>query len=728
MLPFGTSEDEEIHLLDYLKIVRKRMWMVIVLFVVVVAVVTIKTFKTIPTYQATARVVLEQNKINVGFQQVVSDTQFTSIDFYANQCETIKSRSLAKKVIDSLDLKNNPEFNPPPEGKDHTLVQEKVHDPFTETRFINKFLGPLKVTLMRNSGVVSISYEGPNPQLITGITNTLVKSYIEQDWEKRYNMAKDALDWLNKQLKDVKIVLEESEAALQRYKKENDLIAIESVRSNDNIASERQNVVLQKLMELNAAVTNAKTERVRLEVLYNKLKEFKNARDKDETIQSIPGVVQNGLIQTLKANYARAENEFSTLSQRYGVRHPKMIQLTVELNTMRDTILKEVDRICESIATEYEIAKNRETTLLEILEQQKNEVFALGDKAIQYGVLKREVDTNKQMYETLLTRMKETNLTEDLKTSNIKVLDYAEVPIKPIKPKKSLNILLGIIVGLTCGVGIAFFMEYLDNKLRTQEDVEKYLKTSLLGIVGHIPLENREDIKITELIAHDMPKHTITEALRYIRTSIMFSHPDNPKKIILVTSATPSEGKSLISSNLAIVMAQTGKKVLLIDADLRKPTVHKLFQVDKSLGLSNLLVKTSDLCAVLQTTHIPNVSAIACGPIPPNPSELLSSPVLAENLALARKEFEWILIDSPPILSVTDARILSKIVDGIVFVMNGNKANRDVVQKAMSFLSDVNDKMLGVVINDVDLSRDKYYYHYYYQYYYHYGDKEGVQA
>ncbi|HHT9145580.1 MAG TPA: GumC family protein [Candidatus Wunengus sp. YC61] len=720
MFPLGVSGNEEIHLLDYLKIIQKRMWMVIIFFVVVVAVATIKTFKIVPEYRATARVVLEQNTLNVGFQQVASDTRFTSSDFYTNQTEIIKSRSLAKKVIDSLNLKNDPEFNPSPKGKDQVLVQKERHDPFAETQFINKFLGPLKVSLMRNSGIVNISYEGPNPQLITRITNNIVKAYIEQDWEKRYNVAKDALEWLNKQLKDVKIVLEESEAALQRYKKENDLIAIETVKSNaDNLASEGQNVVLQRLMELNAAVTNAKTERVKLEVLCNKLKEFKNTQDKDENIQSIPGVVQNGLIQNLKANYARAENEFALLSQRYGMKHPKMTQLTVELNTIRDSITKEVAWICDSIATEYDIAKNREATLLEVLERQKNEVFALGDKAIQYGVLKREVDTNKQMYETLLTRMKETNLTEDLKTSNIKVLDYAEVPLGPFKPNKNLNILLGIIVGLTCGVGIAFIMEYMDNTIRTQEDVEKYLGTSLLGIVGHIPLD-KKDIKVTELIAHDLPKHTISEALKCIRTSIMFSHPDNPKKTILVTSATPTEGKTLISSNLAIVMAQTGKKVLLIDADLRKPSVHKLFQIDKSLGLSNLLVKSNDLRTVLATTHIPNVYAIPCGPIPPNPSELLSSPAMAENLKLAKEEFEWILIDSPPLLSVTDARILSSFVDGIIFVMRGNKANRDASRKALSFLSDVKDKILGVVINDVDISKDKYYY----QYYNYYGDKE----
>ena len=652
MIPFGGNKDEEIHLLDYFRVIKRGCGSYYI-FIVVVSVVTIKTFKIIPVYRATARVVLERHQLNVGFQQVVSpENQITPMDFYTNQCEIIKSRSVAKGVIDALDLNNRPVFNP--HNKETTLVlaRNDLQDPRAETRSIDGFLSRLNVSLMRNSGVVNITYEGYDPQLVTNIVNMLVKKYIEQDWEKRYNVAKNAIEWLNKQIKDVKITLEESELALQKYKKENDLITVETVRigktsDSSSLADERQNVVLQKLMELNAAVTNAKTERVRLEVLNNKLKEFKNVHDKDDIVQSIPAVVQNNLIQNLKSEYARTEKDFSLYSQRYGVKHPKIVQLNAELNTMKDNIIKEINRICDSIATEFEIATNREATLLQILEQQKREVFALGDKAIQYGVIKREVDTNLQMYETLLTRMKETNLTEDYKMSDIRILDHAEVPLKPFKPNKSLNILLGIIVGLTCGVGIAFLMEYMDNAIRTQEDVEKYLGTSLLGIVGHIPLE-KKDIKVTELIAHDLPKHTISEALKCIRTSIMFSRPDNPKKTILVTSATPSEGKTLISSNLAIVMAQTGKKVLVIDADLRKPSVHKLFQIDKSLGLSNLLVKSNDLRTVLKATYIPNVYAIPCGPVSPNPSELLSSPAMAENLKLAKEEFEWILIDSPP--------------------------------------------------------------------------------
>lgn len=722
MLPFdrrktqantGERENTEIHLLDYLKIVQKRMWISIILFAVIVVTVTIGTFLTRPVYKATARVVLEQKELNVGIKQLMSEKQNT-MDFYTNQCEIIKSRTIAKKVIDTLNLKNQPLNNPHKNVENYPLPPANQQDPSVETCIIDGFLSAMSVSLMRNSGIVNISYAGYDPRQITEIANAIVKTYIEQDWEKRYNVAKDTLEWLNKQMKDVKTTLEESELALQKYKKENDFISVESVKNvgSEDIADASKNIVLQKLMDLNSILTSAKAERIKSETLYNKLKIPDNPEGKYELVQSVPSIVGNSLIQKLKEDYAKAESDLSLYSKRYGPKHPKIIQLKVILNTIRSNIDKEVERTCESIVVEYEIAKNREETLQSILEQQKGDVFSQGDKAIQYGVLKREVDVNRQMYETLLTRMKETNLTEDLKTSDIRVLDYAEVPLKPYKPKKSLNILLGIIVGLTCGVGIAFIMEYMDNTIKTQEDVEKYLGTPLLGVLGHISSRDKHFTANELLVTHHLPKHPITEAIKSIRTKIIFSHPENPKKTILVSSASPCEGKTLLAINLAIVMAQTGKKVLLIDADFRNPTLHELFRVNKSSGLSNLLINSSDLRTVTKNTQISNVYVIPCGPIPPNPSELLSSSAMVECLKTLKSEYEWIIIDSPPLLTFTDASILARIVDGIVYVIRGSKTARTVAQKGAFSISAVRDKVLGVVINDLDLSRDEHYGHY----------------
>ncbi|WKZ19232.1 MAG: polysaccharide biosynthesis tyrosine autokinase [Candidatus Jettenia sp. CY-1] len=705
-------ENIEVHLLDYLKIIQKRMWICVIVFIAIVAGVVVYTFRTQPLYQTTARIMLEQKEFNVGIQQVLSEDK--NIDnFYTDQCEIIKSRLIAKKVIDALDLKNHPGFNPYREIENPALAADNASDPFSETYLINVFLSGLSVSLMKNSGVVCITYIGYDPYVTTTITNAIVKTYIEQDWERRYSVAKEALEWLNKQMKQVKDAVEQSELALQKYKKENNIIGIEPVWSgaSSRIEDQQHNVVFQKLEEINAAITEAKIERLRLETLYNKLATLKNAQNQAETIQSIAPVVQNNLIQNLKGDYIRIQNEISLYSNRYGPKHPKVVQLNTELHTIRDHIIKEVERLCNHITIEYEIAKNNETTLLSLFEQQKNEVFIQGDKSIQYGVLKREADTNRQMYETLLTRIKETNLAEDLKASNIRVIDYAEVPLGPYKPNKPINILVGIITGLACSVGIAFLMEYMDNTIKTQEDVEKYFGTALLGIVGHIP-QKKKDTKTMQLITYNLPKYPITESIKRIRTNIMFSHPDNPKKTLLVSSAIPSEGKTLLTSNLGVVMAQTGKKVLLVDADLRNPSLHKTFELDESSGLSNSLINPINLHRVARVTKVPNLYVITSGPPSPNPSELLSSLAMVEFLKVAKEEYDWIIIDSPPLLTVTDGSILARMVDGIVFVLRNKRTSIAIAQKGVGCISAVHDKILGVVINDLNFS-DEYRYHYY---------------
>ncbi|TLD40137.1 MAG: Tyrosine-protein kinase EpsD [Candidatus Jettenia ecosi] len=705
-------ENTEVHLLDYLKIIQKRMWICVIVFIAIVAVVVVYTLRTQPLYQTTASIMLEQKEFNVGIQQILSEDK-NIYNFYTDQCEIIKSRLIAKKVIDILDLKNHPGFNPYKGIENPALAADNPSDPFTETYLINAFLSGLNVSLMRNSGVVCITYTGDDPYLITTITNAIVKTYIEQDWERRYSVAKEALEWLNKQMENVKDAVEQSELALQKYKKENNIFGIEPVGSGESgrIEDPQHNVVFQKLEEINAAITKAKIERLRLETLYNKLAILKNAQNQAEIIQSIAPVVQNDLIQNLKGESIRIQNEISLYSNRYGPKHPKVVQLNTELHTMRNHIIKEVERLCNHITIEYEIAKSNEATLLSLFEQQKNEVFTQGDRSIQYGVLKREADTNRQMYETLLTRIKETNLAEDFKVSNIRVIDYAEVPLGPYKPNKSINTLVGIITGLACGVGIAFLMEYMDKTIKTQEDVKKYFGTVLLGIVGHIP-QKKKDARTMQLITYNLPKYPITESIKRIRTSIMFSHPDNPKKTLLISSAIPSEGKTLLTSNLGVVMAQTGKKVLLVDADLRNPSLHKTFELDESSGLSNSLINPVNLHRVARVTKVPNLYVITSGPPSPNPSELLSSSAMVEFLKVAREEYDWIIIDSPPLLTVTDGSILARMVDGIVFVLRNKKTSIAIAQKGAGCISAVHDKILGVVINDLDFS-DEYRYHYY---------------
>jgi capsular exopolysaccharide family len=358
------------------------------------------------------------------------------------------------------------------------------------------------------------------------------------------------------------------------------------------------------------------------------------------------------------------------------------------------------------------------------METKKKEALNLNQKQIKYDVLKREADTTRALFESLLKRAKEATLTEGLNVTNIVVVDPARVPETPVKPKKAQNILLALITGFTLGIGLAFFLEYLDNTIKTPDEVERYLKIPLLGVVGSF-LTNSPDPKKKEMITQVEPKSTIAEAFRTIRTNLLFSSPDVEKKVLLITSVLPLEGKTVLASNLAITFATMGKNVLLIDADLRRPRIHAVFDLERGKGLSALLIGGE---STIKNTDIPSLKVITSGALPPNPAELLNSKKMKELIERARAQYDLIIIDSPPILSVTDPAILATFSDGTVVTIRASSTPRPAIKKGIQQLSEVGGKVLGCVLNDVNFEKESYYYsnyRYYYHYYYHaYGEEE----
>lgn len=737
MVPQDESQ-QKVHLRDYLWVVRKRAWTLIAVLVILVTTVTIKTFNTRPMYGANARLLIEKEELNiVSFKEVLAVNP-TAEDYYRNQLEVLKSRSLAKRVIDKLDLKNNPEFAPPKgNGKfevmaslvfwfkrlspPNGLSSRSSKDKGTETaadasavdvnsKLIDNLLNRLTATIVKDTGVINVSFSGYYPETVTHITNAIVEQYLQQDLERRFSASQEALKWLDGRLKVVKDALNESEMSLQRYKERESLITLE----NMSAIEEKHNIVLQKLAELNTAVTNAKTERIGLETLYNELQRLSA---QPEMIESVPAVIQNRLIQDLKGTYVTLSGECSQLGERYGPKHPKFIRMEREMGTVKSKIALEVKKIISSIETEYKVAKAREDTLREALEQQKQEAMDLNRKAIQYGVLKREVETNRLMYNTLLTRMKETSLTGGLKNSNIRILDTAEVPRLPVKPNKKLNIMLALIVGLTLGTGITFFLEYLDDTIRTPDDLERNLRMPFLGAVGTVKSGKKGEQGNAELFALNSPRSSMAECIRSVRTNIVFSSSNEPKKLLMVSSAGPKEGKTIITANLAVTMAQAGKNTLVVDADMRRPRLNKLFGVERTPGLSNLLVEDIDLNSTIKGTDVPNLSVLSCGLVPPNPSELLGTDAMEILCNKMRERFDCVIFDSPPVMSVTDAIVLARLCDGVILIVKSGFTKRDPVLRTISQLSDAKSKILGAVLNNVDFGRDRYYY----QYYYHYG-------
>jgi capsular exopolysaccharide synthesis family protein len=385
----------------------------------------------------------------------------------------------------------------------------------------------------------------------------------------------------------------------------------------------------------------------------------------------------------------------------------------------------EARRVVNSLKNEYQLAVAKEDSLKKALTQQKEESLALNKKAVQYGVLKRQADSSRQLYELLIKRFKETSLTEEMKTGNIRIVDRAEVPADPVKPRKKLNLLLAVVVGAFLGIGLAFFLEYLDNTITTPEEVKNYLRVPYLGPVPAFSMNGSSNEIPAELISVHSPKSTASEAYRGLRTSILFSSADKKPRVIMITSAGPLEGKTLTSANMAITMAGSHEGVILIDGDLRRPRLHKVFQTSHSKGLSGILVGTDTPADAIIKTPIKGLHLLPAGHIPPNPSELIGSNVMKRFITGLREKFEIIVIDTPPLTAVTDAVALSQFVDGVMLVLRTGITPRQVVKNSLEQLQAVNANILGVVLNAVSTGKDSYYYsQYYYSYYGEDGDKK----
>jgi capsular exopolysaccharide synthesis family protein len=716
--------EEEVHLRDYLRVIFKRRWIIITVFVILVTTVTIGSFKMDPIYQATTQVLIDRENPKVVNIEEVLGVNTTDKDYYQTQYEILKSKSLALKVIKTLNLDKSSEFISEKGEKGIFIRIKKLLFPVKENNnassidskyngLIKDYLGRLKIEPIRNSRLVNIKFEGKDPILITKIANTHAKLYIEESLERKFSASKYAVGWLSSRIKEVKKKLEHSELALQDYKKKNNLVSVDF--------EESYNINIQKLNDLNAALTKAKTERIEKENIF---KELKRISKNPDMIDSMPAVVSNYLIQQLKAEYIKLSGRYQELSQKYGPKHPKMVRLSSEIKEIKRKIRQEVKKIAKSIETEYRVAKAKEGSIIKALEEQKRKALFLNEKEINYNVLKREVESNRALYESLLKRMKEASLTEGLNTSNIMIVDPARIPDNPVKPKKRLNILLAMILGIFIGIGLAFFFEYLDNTIKTPEEVERYIGIPLLGIIGKFKKATAKP-ESEDIVALSDPKSNISEGFRTIRTNILFSAADMPKRVFLITSTAALEGKTTIATNLAVIFAQAGKKVLLIDSDMRRPKIHEIFGIRRSPGFSEVLVGESQISSVINNTKLSTLKVIPCGTIPPNPAELLVSQTMKELIQKAKERFDTVILDSPPIASVTDATELSTLADGVVMIIKSGVTPRDAIKKIIHQLSEINAPILGCILNAVDFKKEGYYYPYYQYYYkYYYGKEE----
>lgn len=729
-------QEQQIDLRSYLRVISKRRWTILTFFIIVVLSVAIHTFTATPIYQATSRIVIEKENQNVVSIQEVLSVDSTGQDYYQTQYKIIESRSVAREVIKRLALDQNPEFSPEPEKGllsdvkawyRETLLSVKEwaknlfvtgqptkerdveEDQNLDSGLVSAFQARVKVEPVRNSRIVDIRFEAKDPVLAAKISNEIVKSFIDQKLETKLGAAKDAVKWLSERIDDERKKVEKDENALLKYKEENQIIT--------NFSSDSENITAQKLSSLNQQVVDAQSKRVEAETRYQQAMVIENSPD---LLDSIPDILKNELVQNIKKMEVDIYNRMSELSRKYGANHPQIVTIQTELEELKKQKTKEAKRILGSLRNEYRLALAREESVKRALEGQKTESLSMNKKAVQYGVLQRQAESSRSIYELLIKRFKETSLTEEMKTGNIRVVDKAEVPKNPIKPRKQLNLILALVVGLMGGVGLAFFIEYLDNTIKFPYEVKDDLKIPYLGPVPAFSGEITQEGVSEDLVLIHAPKSTASESYRGIRTGILFSSADTPPQVILITSAGPEEGKSSCAANIGATLAMAGSKVVILDCDMRKPRQHKLFNCPRETGISSVLVGTSPLSDVIVHTVVENLDLIPCGPIPPNPSEILGSKKIRQLLDVLRKHYEHILIDSPPITAVTDAVLLSQVSDSVLLVIRAGSTPKPVIQNGIEQLKNVNAHIMGAILNGIKTGRDSYYYYQYY--YYYYGD------
>ena len=674
---------EDVHLSDYVKVLYKRRWTALTAFIIVVLSVSVYTFTATPIFEARVQILIEKEATNVvTFKEAYEQNQITD-DYYQTQYKILQSRALARRTIDTMKLWDHPQFNPKP---DDSLTMRKivlapvalvsgwfkgpkqieppqVAETKTQSSTIDRFLSDLTVAPVRNSRLVDVRFESPDAALSATVANALAKSYIQQNLEFKFLSSKEASDWLGEQLGEQRKQVATSEQALQRYREQTDAVPLE----------DKQNIVVQKLSDLNAAVTRAKTERIQKEAAYNQIRTLQNDR---AALDTFPAILSNTFIQQQKGELADLQRQQAQLSDKLGPNHPDMVKLSSAIRAAESRIQGEIAKVVQAMHNDYQQTVAQERSLTGALEQQKNDALALNRKGIEYGVLARDAASNRQIFESLMQRTKETGISGELKTSNIRVVDAAETPRRQTSPNTQTNLLLALFGGATFAAGLAFFFEYLDNRIKSPDEVKQHLGLPCLGMVPALfdkAIEN-------PLINNGVPPN-FSESFRAVRTNLLFSSADEGSRTVVITSTGPGEGKTVVATNLAVALAQAGQRVLLIDADMRKPRVHTVFEKPQEPGLSNVLVGNAKSSESLHKTAVPGLWVMPAGLHPPNPAELLGSKRFKEFLASLSQHFDWVMIDTPPVMAVTDSSVVAHLATGVLFVVGAEMTSRHAAQR-----------------------------------------------
>ena len=722
------EDDDEIDLLKLWRTIWRRKWSIITLTLIVMMVTVLVVLSLTPIYRAASTLLIEQKQAKIGSIEQIYGLEGGSNEFLQTQFELLKARSLAERVVRELKLTTHREFDPRqqpeplinfsisdllsnlnidalipgtmPSDLEITaeMREEKIFDDVTKA-----FMQRISIEPQGKSQLVKVQVDMADPVMAARAANMLTNGFIEGQLEASMEMSATATTWMNSRMGELRSKLKIAETTLQEYRESENLVDMGGVGA----------ISAAELSATSDRMVDARRNRAEAESMYRQVQSMRNAGW--ERLASVSAVLGDPLIVQFKSNEARAKAKVDELSKRYGTRHPTMEAARSELAAAQASLRGQVEQVVAGIERNYQLAVANENSLRASVNANKAQIQDISRKEFKLRELQREVDSNRALYDTFLTRLKETAATSDLDSANARIVDRATVPSSPIKPKKALIVVLATFLAGLVGVGLVLLLEALNNTFKSTEEIENTLNLPVLGI---LPLIKKADRKqIANLFTSDTDK-SFSESIRTIRTSVVLSAMDEPHKTLVVTSSVPGEGKSTVAANLAFALGQM-EKVLLIDADMRRPTLAKNFGFPVGTpGLANLIAGTAKLEECIK--EVGGVDMLSAGAVPPNPLELLSSPRFGKVIEFLRNKYDRVIIDSPPTQAVSDALVLSTLANALIYVVRSEHTAKPLVVKGIGQLLQSNAPVTGIVLNQVDIKKaQKYGYDYggYYDYY-----------
>jgi len=702
----GPEFEEEQGGLDwqwYLRALLRRKWWIVAIAAVVVVLAGLWTLRQTPIYAASASLVIDISAPSYLGEQVQNASgdeygnYWLNRDFMGTQFRIIESRAVAQRVVERLGLQSDAEF----------LGVGKKADPEAQSAqlaaidAIEVLQRRISIVPEKDTRIVHIRVEDPDANRAALLANEVADAYIAESLALKLRTSESASAWLEERLADLETKSKKSEVALYEFKKDSDVLT--------TALDDRLSIVSSSLSAYNTSLTEVRTRIAALKARTEAFAQLrKSSPDDARWAEGLPGADER-MLGSLRSSLMDVTTQCVELAARYLPEHPALKACLAKQAVTQENLDRELKNRIRAAQTELAEAVANERNLTALVESTKAEAFEVNKKQIEFDRLKREADNDQRLYDVVLKRLKDIELSGMLRTTNVRNLDAARPSLVPVSPDVKKNLLSALVAGLVLGVGVVLAREFLDSTVKTQEDIEDRLKVPFLGLFPLVgEAAEGTGSKSRDFFVFEHPNSPAAECVRAIRTNLLFATPDEPFKTLVVTSSGPEEGKSTISISLAVAMAQSGSRVLLVDTDMRRPRLHKALGVPNNVGVSSLIVNEGTLDAAVKSTDVPNLFVLPCGPIPPNPAELLHAQGFHRLLGEISEKFDRVIFDSPPVNAVADAVVLAAQVDGVVLVLKALQTQRELAKRGIRALRDVNANVLGAVLNQVDVESNTY--------------------